>query len=272
MGEIFAVAYEELTGSPLTGNLECSQQPPDRLFQWRGLSVGAELFELEAFYPGRAFLNDITDRIYDEFQRLESTDRYAGMMVSVVMKPIQLETVGEIKAEWAKRGIRGGHQTTARELVALVNDNVPSSEAIPEHDMIWFRVNEKDSPALAALGRIVTCTRSRVEDNRRSDRRAAPLVQLSNAFLVDRSRVTAVTAGVITQKVKTRGSWAPVDRAIIIAHEVPRYHIDWPLIQDWEQDLRAAAESVGTRDAFDELWVVTREFSRTSVVPIFRKT
>jgi hypothetical protein len=47
VGEAFRQAYEQETGTLVEGNTSVVSDPPDRLFTWQDLVIGAELFELE---------------------------------------------------------------------------------------------------------------------------------------------------------------------------------------------------------------------------------
>ena len=96
--------YEALSGAPLTDDQPSRPDPPDRILRWRGLTVGAELFEVPRFYGLRALQDDLTNRIYAEFELRRIGNRYLGMTISVLDGRYRTEK--QIKEAWATGGVR----------------------------------------------------------------------------------------------------------------------------------------------------------------------
>ncbi|HSG42980.1 MAG TPA: hypothetical protein VLA72_07485 [Anaerolineales bacterium] len=80
--EEFVQAYLKETGVELVDGGTVLQDPPDRLFYWNELTIGAELFELDKMYDTRALIEALTTEIYSEIERRELTDKYLGIAIS----------------------------------------------------------------------------------------------------------------------------------------------------------------------------------------------
>lgn len=270
VGELLMEAYPRLTGFPLVGNTE-GQEPPDRLFESNGLSVGVEMFQLEALYPGRSLLDRVTNYAYEAFERAHVGDRYLGIAVSLGGEPIDTSTLDKVAATWTQRGVKRGRLQAGTELANLVLERVSSTEAVPHETGLSLLIDEDRFPALSALGRSAFCRRTPTQNNRRTDGRGAPFVDLFVAFTTDHNVLTAITTAKLRQKIQKRRYWPRIDRAVLVAHEIPRSHVHWPIMENWEWILARAIRTATVRDAFDEIFLITKVFSETKVAQVFRR-
>ena len=262
VGRVLAEGYRELTGTALTSIAGAPTDPPDLLFAWRRLTVGAELFELEQFYPARALLGNLTNLIYQEFERRGLGDRYEGVAISMPVLA-SLTTERDIKAKWRRAGIRTGTAQAARELVDLVSSEVASRDALPDTDFgLTIRVDPATRPALACVATVVACSRCVIHDVRRTDGRAAPLVIASPGYTYNDPEMVRSLAQALRRKVAQKArltsqtGWKCVDHSILVAHDYPRWRMNELVGVKWAGYLKLAAKEAGVLDSYDELWLV----------------
>ena len=269
IGRVLLQQYEALSGVLLTGNRPSPTDPPDWLFEWRGISVGAEMFEVPRFYGLRALQDDLTNRIYAKFELRGVGDRYLGMTISILDG--RYRTDDQIKAAWAAAGVKSPLDQTAIELVDLVMGAIRSREdAPPFPGARYIRVDHPVAPALSEICTDLCCIRSAKADIRRSDGVAAPLVVFPGIML-DEREILGTLVDIIQRKVARRitpgTGWSAVRHAVLVAHDLPRglFYMHPFNAVDMLMD---AVKSARLLDAFDEFLFVTCQEGPWQVIRI----
>jgi len=260
VAEAFKQAYQQETGIILEGNDPVRSDPPDRLFSWQGLVIGAELFEVEQLYASRALVELLTNEIYAEFERRGLGNRYLGVSAQLASKPnLGISTAEDVQHKWQQAGItRNQSKQFAMEFVDLFQKSVPVPESIPNHyPGVVIQIDPQRYPAMSALGDLLTASKSSISDIRRSDGRASPLVTLLGAITYTDEEIKESSAQKIIAKIKGRSQWQPVDRSILIAHDLPRGRYYQGFWNHWEVWLGQVANRINVLQAFDEFWLVT---------------
>jgi hypothetical protein len=258
VGDAFKQAYKEETGILLEDSDSVVPDPPDRLFCWQGLKVGAELFELEQLYAARALVELLTNETYAEFECCGMSKRYPGVTFQLVTN-LSISTAKDVQDKWQQHGItKNPAKVFASEFLDLVQSSVTSREVITDHyPGMRIQVDQSKYPALAAFGRLLIASKSPVNDIRRSDGQASPLVILGGAITYSDSEIEDSIAEKMIDKMRRRSQWKAVNHAILIAHDLPRHHIYQGFGRPWEVWLERVATRVNILQAFDELWLVT---------------
>jgi len=255
---VFATEYQRRHGVILGSGLPVEHEPPDWLFSGRGLALGCEMFEIEQLYASRAFISGLTDAIYAEFERRKVSERYSATVISAGWL-LDVDTRERIERDWKSKGLRRPARQAAREFVDLMVESVSSRNDVPEEPGLVLRVQPQRYPALSALSKVLIVSRGRDQDSRRSDGRASPLVILSSGYDISSRQVQDKIEGVLRQKMLGRRRWSvSVDRAILIAHDLPREQMyEGGLFADWLEPLRRAVFTTRALESFDEVWLMT---------------
>jgi hypothetical protein len=186
-------------------------------------------------------------------------NHYAGICASLISN-LTISTEEEMRNRWQQRGItKNPARTFAVEFVDLFISTVRSRESLPDSvPGIAIRIDHQKYPAMSSLADLLTINNSPLEDIRRSDGLSSPLVilvgaiQYTDAELIDRIEKQ------IDAKIRRRPQWSKtVDRAILIAHDLPRDRYYLGLARDWETFLEPASSRVDVLGTFDEFWLVT---------------
>jgi len=240
----------------LKGNKAVAQDPPDRFFYWDEITIGAELFELDQLYATRALVESLTNEIYAEIERQKLGDRYLGNVVQLVSN-LTVSASDDVRSKWQKSGItKRMVKVFAREFVDLLQTNFPSPKMLSDH-VLSCRIDPRDYPALSAFGNFLVVGSTQINDIRRSDGKASPLVILGGATLIDENELEESIVRKITDKIDGRTKWKKVDHAVLIAHDLPRGHIYNGFWQPWEKLLKRASRHLNILKAFDEFWLIT---------------
>jgi hypothetical protein len=241
----------------------CAAESPDRIYECGGFVIGVELFELHQNYETRAFLDSLTNAIYDEFERRGFGDRYLGVSANVIADRPEFSIKPRVRAEWRRQGIlRGQVKVFATQFVDVVVTHIWSRDDIPERSSTYvpglhIKIDRTQYPALTAFGSTLSLIRCPVNDPRRSDSRSAPLVILSGATVYTDAEYIDCIAQRVVAKIQRRKRWPTVDRAVLIAHDIPRGHYYHSVGREWEKWLLPAIEIAGLSKHFDECWLVT---------------
>jgi len=253
VGRIFAKEYEKVTGIKLC-EMPNQKDPPDLLFKAENFCYGVELVELGQFYNTRALADTLTNSMYEEFENRGIGDLYLGIGIEL---PLLLthDTAMDLKRRWKNKGIRNPIKACARELADFLAEKVPSPKNISESDT--FKVDSTPYPALAELSKWIGVRRCAAHDERRSDKRAAPLIIVGTGYLLPNlHEAKSFFEAVVQEKIVDRSRWSrPVDRAILIVHDLPRKHIYEPF-SDPDETKKQIALISNLKNAFDEVWTV----------------
>jgi hypothetical protein len=264
VGVILSGSYSALTGSELAGNEKSVKDPPDRLFAWQGVTIGAEMFELEAFYDARGLCDHLRNAIYAEFHKRGLTDRYVGTAINLALT-INTTWQREAKALWASNGDVGRTPViqAASELTDLVLASASSTDDLPNSDAGKIvKVDIDTHPALGTLTHVILLNRCRPNDPRRSDGLAAPLVIAGGINEIDDSQLLRSVMTTMEKKIASRArtegtSWRGIDHSILVAHDLPREHYYEGFAMQWDAKLVLAAAATRVLRAYDEFWFVS---------------
>lgn len=258
VGELFKEGYEQATGIRVEGN-DPGGDPPDRLFSYRNLSIGVEMFELGQFYKARALFEDLTDEIYSEFERRGACKRYEGIVINVgILKDIK--TAGALITRLQQKSTRGKPKPAfAEEFVDLFVGKVPSRDAVPK-DRRVIGVDPGLYPAVSALTKEVVIHRCPINTVLRTDGKAAPLVIMSPGYRISDGEIEESMKNKMLEKIEGNQNWkSAVEHSVLVAHDVPRGQMYEGFASragahEW---LKSAASRVDLLETFDELWFVT---------------
>jgi len=262
VGRVLAAEYEKASGAPLEGNTEYSHDPPDRLFTWRGVSVGAEMFELEQFHESTAFFDAVAGEVYDAFRERVTDNRLVGLVVQVDLREGLAPSEKMTIVPRAKKGLREvGVEVAAigENLADLVLASVGGRDL--SRDIHWsVRVDPSRYPALAKIADRIFCGSTR-PDYPGSEENLPHLVPLSGVLHLNTSESSVMVKRItqqIAEKMEDRERWLPVDHSILVAHDISGTRLQQGGLDEyWEYWIRAAARETDVLSAFDELWLVT---------------
>jgi len=261
VGRVLAAEYEKVSGAPLEGNTESPNDPPDRLFTWRGVSVGAEMFELEQFYKSRAFFDTLAGQAYDAFRARVTDDRLMGIVVTVHLHKGMTVSEKLTIADEIKEGLRrAGLQLTeiSEELADLVMNSIPP-RSVSRLSNRLIHVDATRYPALAKIAQVVSCSSTR-PGYPGSEENLPHIVPFGGPTAFDAAEIARMVQRIATKigdKIQDRERWLPVDHRILVAHDFPRTQMYQSFPEWWEDWVRSAAQQVDVLSAFDELWLVT---------------
>ena len=263
VGEVLAAEYGRLTGDPLEGNeyVPRESQPPDRLFRWRGVVVGAEVFELEQFHEATAFFDAVAGEAYDAFRARVTDNRLVGLVVQVHLREGTAPSERMAIAPRLKKDLRkaGAEVATIGENLAdLVLASVGDRDL--SRDIRWrTRVDQSRYPALASISEWISFATAR-PDYPGSEEHLPHLVPLGAGLYMDSAESTVMVDRIMQQirdKIEDRGRWLAVDHSILVAHDISRTRLGVGLDEYWPYWVRVAAKEIDVLCAFDELWLVT---------------
>jgi len=274
---VFISAYEKSAGIVLEP-LGSATEPPDRLYRFKEISMGVELFELHQMYDTRAFTERLTNAVYAEFERLYPKDRYLGVSATLTSGRPSMWAERDTIEQWRLRGVvKKQAQQFAREFVELVARHVSTGKDIPHRPSahvsgINILIDEVKYPAVKAFGSYLSLNHAPEYDPRRSDGRSSPLVILTGAASYTESDYAQRIAEKFQAKALGRKRWPVVNRAILVAHDMPRGHYYEGVGREWEKLLRLALGMTTASVCFDEIWLVTgRQLERDpEVFPIYQ--
>jgi hypothetical protein len=258
VGELFKEGYEQATGMRLEGN-DPGDDPPDILFSYQNLRIGAEMFELGQFHESGAFFEGLTNRVYSEFGSRGPSKRYEGIRIDLgILRDVK--TAGELRTRWRYKGIeRKQEPTFAEQFVNLLLENVPSRDAVPKEGRV-IGVDPGLYPAVSALTNRVIINRCPINTVLRTDGRAAPLVVMGPGHLISNSEIEETIGNKMAAKMERRAKWkSPIDHSVLVAHDIPRGQMyeGFALRAGAHKWLQSAALRVDVLQTFDELWFVT---------------
>jgi hypothetical protein len=258
VAQVFREEYARVKGVALDSGTRVKREPPDWLFTGPGLTVSVEMFELYQFYPSRALVEALTNAIYGEFEGRGLSEAYRGTMVAAG-ELLTVDTDRRLQEAWKAKGIRSPVRQTAIELVDVLAHSLRSRDAVPKGDFgVRVDVDPGAYPALAVFCRSLWVHRVREEDERRSDRRAAPLVMLSPGYDYSDDEMTQQVQEKISEKMAGRSRWSVAgDRSVLLAHDLPRGEMYEGFAMKWDEWVKGAAIGVNALHVFDEVWLVT---------------
>jgi hypothetical protein len=262
VGGVLAAEYERVSGALLEGNTESPSDPPDRVFTWRGLLVGAEMFELEQFHGATALFDTLAGEAYDAFRARATDNRLVGLVVQVHLRggmgPSQMMTIA--------RSIKKSLRRARLQLRAVGNDVAELALASVggrdlSRDIHWHvPVDPVRYPALANIADSVSFSSTR-PDYPGSEDNLPHLIPVARGLHLDASDSRAMVdriKGQIAEKMDDRHKWLPVNHSILVAHDTSRTRLSPAgLDEHWVHWVRAAAKGIDVLSAFDELWLVT---------------
>jgi len=261
VGEVLATEYEKISGAALLGNDKSPRDPPDRIFTWRGVKVGAEMFELEQFHESTAFFDALAGEAYDAFRAKVADKRLVGLVVQVHLRagmaPSERMTIApKLKKDLRKAGaeVAAIGENLADLVLASVGDRDLS------RDIHWrTRVDQSSYPALASISEWISFGSTR-PDYPGSEEHLPHLVPLGAGLYMDGAESTVMVDRIMQQiqdKIEDRERWLAVDHSILVAHDVSRTRLGIGLDEYWPYWVRVAAKEIDVLCAFDELWLVT---------------
>lgn len=249
VGDFLSGAYETITGERLGESRRPKSDPPDRLFTWRGLEVGAEMFELEQFYGARAYLYNLVEEAYRQFDAIVADKRFAGVSARLPLQ-IGAETEALLKEHQQFHRL----EQVAREFVALFMENVRSRDDIPNNAIgRIIRIDEEQFPALASLASEVCC--SRCDFDLEKPTANAPHVMMGGSTKYSDLEMIAGIESTLIKKIDDLPRWPLLDRKLLVAHDLPRGYM-YRGTKDWKTWLEIAAHHTLLTNHFDELWLV----------------
>lgn len=255
---IFAEGYRREKSIALGKGRRVKRDPPDWVFSGSALTVGVEMFELFQFYPSRALMEKLTNAIYAQFEKRGLSRRYLGSVVTAGLL-LRYDTNDWLRGEWRARGVRQPVRQAAREFVDIVAAAVPSVDMIPENDLgLRLEVDPGQYPALAVVCNRLSVHKSRDEDERRSDGRAAPLVILSPGLDYSDQEIVRQIESKLHAKMDGTSRWSVAgDQSVLVAHDLPREQMYEGFAMEWSKWIKRAATRLKVLDVFDEVWLVT---------------
>lgn len=261
IAELFTEGYELVTGLKLGAGIK-GPDPPDWLFSCLGINMGVEMFEVEQFYDARAFFDDITNKVYDEFDLCPTSTCYEGLVINLGILA-DTDIKNKVKTRWREKGIiRNPKHLLAKELVSLFTTNVPPRNSVPESDLgLIIPVTPSLYPALSCLAKSIIINRCPKQDPRRTDGRAAPLVIISPGYLLPKdneltSKLADDMKKKMNKKYRHKSKWQAISHSALIAHELPRGIIYQGGCIEWQKHLKKAADEVKLLTVFNELWFI----------------
>lgn len=249
VGDCLSYGYEALTGEPLRDSRRAENDPPDRLFTWRGQTVGAEMFELEQFYRARAYLSNLVEAVYNRFAATVDDARFAGVSATLPML-IDVKTGARLKANQRRHPLH----RVAHEFVELVTSNVRSRDELPDNDIgRLIRVDSERFPALGSLTTTLYCSRCRFDLPKPVTH--APYVTMGGAYTYSDEEMISGIEVQLSKKIEDLRRWLSVDRRLLVAHDYARGYIHLGAGK-WRTWLEIAAQRTSLVSHFDELWLV----------------
>lgn len=252
VGDCLSYGYEALTGEPLGDSRRAETDPPDRLFTWRGQTIGAEMFELEQFYDARAYLSNLVDAVYERFAATVRDSRFAGVSASLPLL-VDIEMGARLKADRKRHPLN----QVAREFVELVTSNVRSRDELPDNDFgRRIRIDNERFPALRSLA--ATCSVRRCGFDLPKPVTYAPYVMIGGVYTYNDEEMISGIEVQLSKKIEDLRRWSSVDRRLLVAHDYPRGYM-YLGVGKWRTWLKIAAQRTSLVSYFDELWLVPVE-------------
>ncbi len=260
VGDVLAKAYREVTGAPLLSCPPGASDPPDLLFEWKGVSVGVEVTELHQFQGQRALYEDVANKTQEIIAQSGRSHKYIGTVISLAHLA---DSSGRapIEAEWRRLSIKRPIDRVCEELASAFLGQIKSADAVPDGPSgKMIHLDASHHPASFAL------FGSRIPVNRRGlpkDPTSVPWPMIVSlpGYTFDDQQMQAHVAKRLLDKTSNKrrnpDKWKAVGHAILAVHDLPRDRTIYSVSIPWSEWLRAALPTTQVLSEYDELWLVT---------------
>jgi len=258
VGNILADAYCKVTGSPLLSVSCNAPDPPDLFFEWKGIAVGVEVFELHQFHGQRSLYEEIAAKAQSLISSHANAEDYTGWVVSLgrLLDPKGRDAIVQI---WKSRGVKRSIDKAADELASILLKHFPPGSISQSTRGRVIQLNSSSQPALHALVQNVVVERCGVPEEPQSV--LWPRIVASPGYTYDsvemEMRVIEKVAEKADSRRRNQGSWRHVVHSILVAHDLPRDRLLRTFSIPWSSYLESAVSRTKVMSEYDELWLVS---------------